>query len=64
MALIKVKFTVVMTQEIEWGDDELDHPDYGLTHDNLYANLDVDKASHDWNFDIVDVKKNGDNHNF
>ena len=60
MSKIKVYFTVAMTQVIEWPDDELDD----LNYDNVHVNLDTDKAKHNWNFDITNVTKNGEDLDF
>jgi len=60
MARIEVKYTVLMTQIIDWPDDELEDFNY----DNLCANLDVDKSNEGDEFNICDVKKDGKNHDF
>ena len=53
MAEIKVKYTVIIEEVIDWPDDELEN----LTYDNLLLNCEVDNArSVDYD-DIIEIKK-------
>lgn len=55
MALLRVKYTMTVEQDIDWPDDELDD----LNHENLMVNLDQDDA-HEWQIDdIQEMTKNG-----
>lgn len=61
MAKVQVKYSVEMTETIDWPDDELDDFNY----DSLVSNCDPDKAdivNHD--FDIQEVSLNGKPHDF
>jgi hypothetical protein len=61
MAKIQVKYSVEMSQTIDWPDDELDNFNY----DNLVCSCDPDKAEVvDYNFDIQQVSLNGKPHDF
>lgn len=55
MALLRVKYTMTVEQDIDWPDDELDD----LNYENLMVNLDQDEA-HEWQIDdIQEMTKNG-----
>lgn len=55
MAILRVKYTMTVEQDIDWPDDELDD----LNYENLMVNLDQDDA-HEWQInDIQEMTKNG-----
>lgn len=55
MALLRVKYTMTVEQDIDWPDDELDD----LNYENLMINLDQDQA-HEWQIDdIQEMTKGG-----
>ena len=56
MARVKVKFIIPMTAVIEWPDDELGD----LNYDNLCANLDVDTADHNYEFEVLSAEIDGE----
>ncbi len=61
MAKVKVTYTVVVTQTIDWPDDEMEDFD----HDNLMLNLDPSHLNSDAEIDdIYSVKVNGVEHHF
>lgn len=60
MAILKVKYTMIVEQDIVWPDDELDD----LNYENLMCNLDQDEA-HEWQIDdITEIEKDGEEFNF
>jgi hypothetical protein len=60
MARIEVEYTVKMKQVIDWPDDELDHFGY----ESLECNLDIEDSTMLQIEDIIEIKKNGKDHNF
>ena len=60
MAKLRIKYTMVIEEDIDWPDDEIEN----LTYDNLLINLDVDKA-HDVQYeDIASITKDDKEFNF
>ncbi len=60
MAKLRVKYTMIVEQDIDWPDDELGD----LNYENLMINLDHDDA-HEWQVDdIQEITKNGEDFNF
>tara|TARA_R100000951_G_C2529874_1_gene146079 strand:+ start:259 stop:441 length:183 start_codon:yes stop_codon:yes gene_type:complete len=60
MALLRVKYTMTVEQDIDWPDDKLED----LNYENLMINLDQDDA-HEWQIDdIQEITKNGEDFNF
>jgi hypothetical protein len=61
MAKVEVTYTARITQTLDWPDDELDDFNYN----NLQANLEPTEDDIDGQeFDILDVKLNGQDHSF
>ena len=60
MAKFRVKYTMVIEQDIEWPDDELD----GLNYDNMLLNCDVDEAHEKQYDDIIEITKDGVDYDF
>ena len=57
---VKVRFSVSMIQTIDWPEDEMEDFNY----DNLHANLDHEKGSANYDYEVLDVKVDGENYDF
>lgn len=60
MAILRVKYTMIVEQDIDWPDDEL----CDLNYENLIINLDQDEA-HEWQINYIEeMKKDGEDFYF
>lgn len=60
MATFRVKYTMVVEQDIEWPDDELEDVNY----DNILTNCEIDEA-HEYQYeDIIKIQKDGEDYEF